>query len=69
MSRKWQRSPRVAVVDLDVCNALTERLIETINDFTEANTATTTEVLAAIDRAYACAERSCKRAPAWRKMH
>lgn len=57
------------MVDRDVCNALAERLLEVIDEFTEANTATTSGVLSAIDYVYAVCERSCKRAPAWQKMH
>lgn len=49
--------------------ALNERLAEVIEEFSEANTITSSEVLQSLEYVYACVERYNDDAPGWLRMH
>ncbi|MGY3589345.1 hypothetical protein [Bradyrhizobium sp. USDA 4350] len=49
--------------------ALSERLAEVIEEFSEANTISATEVLQALEFTYACVERHNEQAMPWMRMH
>lgn len=49
--------------------ALAERLGEVIEEFSECNTITASEVLQALEFTYACVERHNEDAVGWLKMH
>jgi F420-0:gamma-glutamyl ligase-like protein len=49
--------------------ALNERLAEVIEEFSEANTITSAEVLQSLEYVYACVERYNEGSPGWLKMH